>query len=91
MIEIVFQPIMDGCEREAIIKEKVYGWRHLQTENIHTFRRGRFGFIIDASTSEVSIKKYNYKTKSYEIVTYEDFHKFINIKVNSYKGINFYE
>lgn len=79
MKKIVFQPILDGIERIAIIKERVNGYKHTEDSGIHIFKRGKIGFIIDANSENISIERFNYYTASYEHLGYEHFHKFIDI------------
>lgn len=81
MKEITFQPVLDGVKRMATVKEHVNGYKHTENLGIHIFRRGKIGFIIDTNWENVSIKKFNYSTASYEYVGYEHFHKFINIVI----------
>lgn len=86
MKKIIFQPIMDDfnygrTKRRAIVKPKVNGWKHEHHWHIHIFRRGKFGYIINTSTEEVELRKYDYSNACYCYVTYDDFHKFIDIIV----------
>lgn len=80
---VKFQPIMDGVKRKAAIKEKVNGWNHSEYSDIHYFRRGKIGYIINAITDEVEFRKFDYSESRYLDVTYEEFHKFIDIKVEN--------
>lgn len=81
MKEIIFQPILDGVKRTAIVKRNVNGYNHTENLGIHIFKRGKIGFIIDTNSDNVSIRKFNYNTATYEDLYYEHFHKFIDIKI----------
>lgn len=81
MKEIVFQSILDGVKRTAIVKRNVNGYKHTENLGIHIFKRGKIGFIIDTNSDNVSIRKFNYNTATYEDLYYEHFHKFIDIIV----------
>ena len=91
MKKIVFQPVLDERKRKAVVKKKVNGWKHEQYFHVHIFRRGKTCYIINTSTEEFELRKYNYSTETYCNVEYEEFHKFIDIKTESINGYNVHE
>lgn len=79
MRTIVFAPILDGKKRKAVVKEKVNGWKHTEKHHIHFFSRGKISYLINTLTYECELRKYDYSKACYCDVTYDDFHKFIDI------------
>ena len=83
MYIIEFQPTMDGVKREAIPKEKVNGYTHTESCNIHFYSRGHISYMVDCNNG-CTLEKYDYSKACYLPVDYNDFHHFINIK----RGVN---
>lgn len=79
---ITFQPVMDGKLRTATPKSKVNGWTHTcSVFNIHYFRRGRIGYILDTDEEgRATLEKFDYTTGKYVDVDYDEFYKFYDIK-----------
>lgn len=82
MLKITFQPVMNGIKRTAEPREKVNGYNHTQKDNVHLYRRGNIAYIVDTTTEEVTIQKFDYSTSEYKNISYEEAHKFINIIID---------
>lgn len=80
MYEIYFANVMSGKRRVAIPRAKVAGYKHTYCMGIHFYRRGNIGYMFTTYDDPQTFERFNYARGCYEEVTYEEFHKFINIK-----------
>lgn len=71
---------MNGVERVAIPKEKVKCYKHTYSYGIHFYTRGHIGYMVDMNNACI-LEKFDYRFHRYLDVTYDDFHKFVDIKV----------
>ncbi len=81
MKHLTFQPVMNGTQRTATPKEKVNGYKHQQTFGIHTYTRGKIGYIIDTNDDPMTFSKFDYSRGAYLTPTTDEFRKFVDIKV----------
>lgn len=77
---IEFEPVLNGIVRKATPKEKVNGYKHTESNGIHFYTRGKIAFIVDTNHG-CTLEKFDYSKHKYLPVIYNDFHRFIDIKV----------
>lgn len=80
MRKVIFEKVMNGIERVAIPKEKVQGYRHSYSFGIHYYRRGHKQYMVDTNDGECVLEKFDLRWCRYLDVSYDDFHRFIDIR-----------
>lgn len=80
MRKIIFEPIMDGWKRKAIVKDRVNGYKHAEAQDIHFFQRGNIAYIVNVHNEAVTLEKFDYSKAHYLSVEYNDFRKFVDVE-----------
>ena len=80
MRKVIFEEVMNGIERIATPKAKVNGYKHSVHYGIHFYTRGHIAYMVDRNDG-CTLEKFDYREHKYLDVSYDDFHKFVDIKI----------